>query len=60
MPHDLTEATGTQIDWQQRKNLTDSIVIDRCRLIRLAELYKSVDQCVTATDTINEALALNY
>jgi hypothetical protein len=60
MPHDLTEATGTQIDWQQRANLTETIVIDRCRLIRLAEFYNTVDQCVTATSTVTEALALSY
>jgi len=60
MPHDLTEATGTLIDWQQRANLTETIVIDRCRLIRLAEFYETVDQCVTATATVTEAVALSY
>ena len=60
MPHDLTEASGTQIDWQQRANLTETIVIDRSRLIRLATLYGSVDRCVTAKATITEAVALIY
>lgn len=60
MPHDLTEATGTRIDWQQRSNLTETIVIDRSRLIRLAKLYGSVDRCVTAKATVTEAVALTY
>lgn len=60
MPHDLTEATGTQIDWQQRAKLTEAIVIDRSRLIRLAKLYGSVDRCVTAKATVTEAVALVY
>lgn len=60
MPHDLTEATGTRIDWQQRANLTETIVIDRSRLIRLATLYGSVDRCVTAPATVTEAVSLNY
>jgi len=60
MPHDLTEASGTQIDWQLRKDLTESIVIDRSRLIRLAKLYGSVDRCVTAQATVTEAVALTY
>ncbi|MBH1986224.1 MAG: hypothetical protein I8H76_02730 [Burkholderiales bacterium] len=60
MPHDLTEATGNKIDWQQRANLTETIIIDRSRLIRLASLYESVDQCVTAEVCVIEALALAY
>lgn len=60
MPHDLTEAVGTQIDWQQKPNLTSTIVIDRSRLIGLAKLYGSVDRCVTAKATVNEAIALAY
>jgi hypothetical protein len=60
MPHDLTEATGAQVDWQQRANLTETIVIDRSRLIRLASLYGTVDRCVTAVSTVTEAVALSY
>ena len=60
MPHDLTEASGTQIDWQQRGHLTESIVIDRSRLIRLAKFYGSVERCVTAKATVTEAVALVY
>ena len=60
MPHDLTEATGTHIDWQQRANLTETIVIDRCRLIGLAVFYKTVERCVTAMPTVTEAVALSY
>jgi len=60
MPHDLTEAAGTKIDWQHRANLTETIVIDRSRLIRLASLYESIDQCVTASETVTEAVALAY
>jgi hypothetical protein len=60
MPHDLTEATGTQIDWQQRANLTETIVIDRSRLIRLATFYGSVGRCVTANATVTEAVSLAY
>jgi len=60
MPHDLTEASGTQIDWQHRANLTETIVIDRSRLIRLATLYGSVDRCVTAKATVTEAVTLVY
>lgn len=60
MPHDLTEAVGTQIDWQHRLKLTETIVIDRSRLIRLAKLYGSVDRCVTAKATVTEAVALTY
>lgn len=60
MPHDLTESAGTQIDWQMRGNLTDTIVIDRARLIRLAKFYGAVDQCATATATVSEALSLRY
>ncbi len=60
MPHDLTEASGTKIDWQLRSHLTESIVIDRSRLIRLAKFYGSVDRCVTAKATVTEAVALVY
>ena len=60
MPHDLTEATGAQIDWQRKANLTETIVIDRSRLIGLAKLYGSVDRCVTAKATVTEAVALTY
>lgn len=60
MPHDLTEAAGTQIDWQQRANLTETIVIDRSRLIRLAALYGSIDRCVTARATVTEVIGLTY
>lgn len=60
MPHDLTEASGTHIDWQRRANLTETIVIDRSRLIRLATLYGSVDRCVTAKATVTEAVTLVY
>lgn len=60
MPHDLTEATGTQIDWQRRAKLTETVVIDRSRLIRLATLYGSVNRCVTAKATVTEAIALVY
>jgi hypothetical protein len=60
MPHDLTEAVGTQIDWQQKPKLTSTIVIDRSRLIGLAKLYGSVDRCVTAKETVTEAVALTY
>jgi hypothetical protein len=60
MPHDLTDAAGTKIDWQQRANLTESIVIDRSRLIRLATLYGSVERCVTAEAKVTEAVALVY
>jgi hypothetical protein len=60
MPHDLTEAVGAQIDWQQKPNLTSTIVIDRSRLIGLAKLYGSVDRCVTAKVTVTEAVALTY
>jgi hypothetical protein len=60
MPHDLTEAVGAQIDWQQKPNLTSTIVIDRSRLIGLAKLYGSVDRCVTAKATVTEAVALVY
>lgn len=60
MPHDLTEAAGNRIDWQQRANLTDTIVIDRSRVIRLAALYGAVDKCVTAQATVAEAVGLVY
>lgn len=60
MPHDLTEAVGTQIDWQEKPHLTSTIVIDRSRLIELAKLYGSVDLCVTAKSTVEEAVALTY
>jgi hypothetical protein len=60
MPHDLTQAAGTQIDWQQRFKLTETIVIDRSRLIRLATLYASVNRCVTAPATVKEAVDLTY
>lgn len=60
MPHDLTEAAGTQIDWQQRANVTSTIVIDRSRLIGLARLYETVDKCVTAKATVTEVIGLTY
>lgn len=60
MPHDLTEAVGAQIDWQQKAKLTSTIVIDRSRLIGLAKLYGSVDRCATAKVTVTEAIALTY
>lgn len=60
MPHDLTEATGNQIDWQHRLKLASTIVIDRSRLIKLANFYQTVDRCLTARATVNEAVALAY
>lgn len=60
MPHDLTEASGSEIVWQQRRHLTESIVIDRSRLLRLAKFYDSVDRCMTAQDTVTEAVHLAY
>jgi hypothetical protein len=60
MPHDLTDAVGSQMDWQQKAKLTEAIFIDRSRLIKLAALYGTVDQCITAKATVAEAVALTY
>lgn len=60
MPHDLTQASGTTVGWQHKANLTETIVIDRSRLIRLATLYDTVDACVTAQASVTEAIALAY
>jgi hypothetical protein len=58
MPQDLIEVVGATQDWQRRNDLTRSIVIDRRRLVKLAEQYNVAAQCATAIDQIEEARQL--
>lgn len=58
MPQDLVDAVGDTKDWQQRKKLTSSVVIDRMRLIKLAEQYGLQAHCAATAAQVSEARAL--
>lgn len=58
MPQDLMAASGDTQEWQCRPKLTKTIVIDRYRLIKLAEQYGVAEECVSASDQVLEATAL--
>lgn len=58
MPQDLVDASGGRQGWQRRSNLTRSIVIDRARLIRVANEYGIAGECLTAPDRVAEALEI--
>lgn len=58
MPQDLVEAVGNTKDWQQKKRLRTCVVLDRFRLVRLAEQYGLQAHCSDATAQISEAEAL--
>lgn len=59
MPIDLAEADGSSMDWQQRIKLTESITIDRLRLIRMALGYGKAKDCFTAPNAVSEAVAFS-
>jgi hypothetical protein len=58
MPQDLVDGRGPVQDWQRRPSLTRCIVIDRMRLIRLADAYGVVDDCLSAPERVDEACQL--
>ena len=58
MPQDLSTSIDGKNDWQRRPSLTDCIVVDRLRLIRLAVQYDVTDKCMNAKKPVEEALAL--
>ncbi len=58
MPQDLVVAVGETKDWQQRKKLTSSVVLDRMRLIKLAEQYGLHAHCGATAAQISEAREL--
>lgn len=58
MPQDLVAAHAEEQRWQCRPKLTKSIVIDRIRLIRLAQQYGVEDDCANASARVVEASQL--
>jgi len=56
MPQDLYDVSPDGPDWQQRLKLTKSIVIDRLRLLRLADQYGIADQCFGTEEQVFEAI----
>jgi hypothetical protein len=58
MPQDLVDGQGTKQDWQRRPSLTRCIVIDRMRLIRLANAYGVGAECANAAERVVEASEL--
>ena len=58
MPQDLVDGQGTKQDWQRRPSLTKCIVIDRMRLIRLADAYSVGAECANAAKRVVEASEL--
>ncbi|MES2279949.1 MAG: hypothetical protein V4542_00905 [Pseudomonadota bacterium] len=57
MPQDLYEESPDGPDWQQRLKLTSSIVLDRLRLIRLADEYCVADTCFGTESQVYEAFS---
>ncbi|MEQ4618460.1 MAG: hypothetical protein ABN482_10465 [Corticimicrobacter sp.] len=60
MPQDLVAQSGGEVNWQRRTHLTKSIVLDRIRLIKLADEYGVANECVNAQDLIIEASQLRH
>jgi hypothetical protein len=58
MPQDLVDGQGTKQGWQRRSSLTKCIVIDRMRLIRLADAYNVGAECANAAERVVEASEL--
>lgn len=58
MPQDLYEMSVDGPDWQKRLSLSESIVIDRLRLIRLAAQYGIADACTDTEEQVFEAMSM--
>lgn len=58
MPLDLTDERDGQMHWQEWRDVNGAVVIDRLRLIRLADSL-ALDKCkLLAKDAINEAMRM--
>lgn len=57
MPQDLLFNAGNTTDWHQGNNLTNAIIIDRYRLIKLADEYDLLQAGTLTSKIVDEALA---
>ncbi|OGB70446.1 MAG: hypothetical protein A2486_07180 [Burkholderiales bacterium RIFOXYC12_FULL_65_23] len=58
MPLDLTDERDGKMDWQEKRDMATAIVIDRLRLVRLADAYELMKHGALVKPAIDEALAL--
>lgn len=58
MPQDLVAGGAAKRDWQCRPKLTKTVVVDRYRLMKLAEQYGVAENCLSVSEQILEATAL--
>ena len=58
MPLDLTDERDGQMCWQEWRDINGAIVIDRLRLIRLADYVALDKNDLLAKSAINEALKM--
>lgn len=58
MPLDLTDERNGKMDWQEKRDMATAIVIDRLRLVRLADAYELMEHGALVKPAIDEALAL--
>ena len=56
MPLDLVSNLDDSDGWSRRGNLTTTIIIDRYRIIKLAEEYHIIKKCITAPSLLRKAL----
>lgn len=58
MPLDLTDERDGKMDWQEKRNMATAIVIDRLRLVKLADVDTLEHHGALVRSAIDEALAL--
>lgn len=58
MPLDLTDEHDGKMDWQEKRDMATAIVIDRLRLVRLADVDELDRHGALVKSAIDEALAL--
>jgi hypothetical protein len=57
MPLDLCDARDGKMHWMEWRDVNSTIVIDRLRLIRMADADDLDTKRVLSKDAVNEALA---
>lgn len=58
MPLDLTDERNGKMDWQEKRDMATAIVIDRLRLVKLADIEALERDGALALSAIQEAIAL--
>lgn len=58
MPQDLVNGDHATQDWQRLPDIPACIVVDRLRLIKLAEQYGVLAECANASGPVDEAIEL--